>query len=165
MARKQDGYSFQEYTVEDYRGNKYEARMYFNQYKKGYAISADYDLACLYFDAENCLVETLPIATENPTIGEDVVLLGAPKNQANCITFGQVVNYTTVALNETSAADSNVKFEVIGTNAASNNGSSGGPLLDFSLNVVGVLYAGNSALNNSFSIPIVKVWEFLNLYI
>ena len=59
---------------------------------------------------------------------------------------------------------SNVTFEVVYHNAFINNGSSGGPLLDANLRVVGVNYAGNSS-GIGYAIPAVKVNEFLRNYV
>ncbi len=159
------GYSFQEITVEDYRGNKYTAELYSNYAKLGDAISPDYDLACLYFQADECLVEELEMADVNPTVGENVISLGAPKNQSNSITYGKLLDYTTLTLSGGSAEESNVEFEVMATSACSNNGSSGGPMLNDKLAVVGVLYAGNTSTGRSYGVPIEKVREFLNAYV
>ena len=165
VARKQDGYLFQEFTVEDYRGHRYTAELYSNYEKRGDAISADYDLACLYFQADECLIEALEMTDSNLAVGENVISLGAPKNQSNSITYGKLLDYTPLTLSDGLVEASNVKFEVMATTACSNNGSSGGPMLSDKLAVVGVLYAGNTSTSRSYAVPIEKVKEFLNAYV
>lgn len=167
VAIKESGYDNQEFTVEDYQGNTYEA--YLHRKNGRQAISASYDLACIYFKSKSTNVRKLSILYKNTAIGDDVIALGAPKNQQNTITFGKTLYYSTATLTDATARESNVKFNVAYHSAYINNGSSGGPILNSDLNVVGVNYAsgtnnrGNSSV--SIAIPAEKVREFLNEYV
>lgn len=159
-------YKNQSFTIEDYQGNVYKAYLYENPNKSGSAISPEYDLACLYFKpSSDTNVKAISIASENPEVGEDVISLGAPKDQANSITYGQISEYRKITLDDTEEYLSNVTFEVIHHDAFINNGSSGGPLLNSDLNVVGVNYAGSSQTNEGYAIPAEKLIEFLNVYV
>ena len=159
-------YSKQSFTVEDYQGNVYKAYLYENPNKSGSAISPEYDLACLYFKpSSDTGVKELSIVSENPEVGEDVISLGAPKDQSNSITYGQISEYRKIILDDTEEYLSNVTFEVIHHDALINNGSSGGPLLNSDLNVVGVNYAGSSQTGEGYAIPAEKLIEFLNTYV
>ena len=165
VAKFIDDYDKQEYTIEDYQGNTYKGYLYKNPSKSYSAISADYDLACLYFIPSSTNVKKMAIASINPNVGEDVISLGAPKGQTNAITYGQILKYCKLTLSDTSPAKSNVTFDVIYHNAYGNNGSSGGPLLDSNLNVIGINYAGSSSTGRVGAIPVKKLKEFLRDYV
>ena len=164
VAKKNSSYDNQKFTIEDYQGKTYEGYLYKNPNKSVSAIAASYDLACLYFKPSSTNVKNLSIVSNNPVSNDDVISLGAPKSQSNSITYGNIYDYRKVTLSETSKALSNVTFEVIYHNAFINNGSSGGPLLDANLSVVGVNYAGNSS-GIGYAIPAEKVKEFLKYYV
>lgn len=167
VAKKDSSYSHQEITIEDYQGKKYTGYIYQNPKKSYSAISASYDLACLYFKPSSTNVTSLVFGS-NPDLSADVVSLGAPQGQTNFITYGNVNLFRTVTLN-TSTDLSNVKFEVIEHTAYIDHGSSGGPLLNSNLQVVGVNYAVNdktqSIISRSYAIPVSKVQEFLKSYV
>ena len=48
VAKINEGYTFQSFTIEDYQGNEYEGHLYRNPTLSTEAVAADYDLACLY---------------------------------------------------------------------------------------------------------------------
>ena len=147
--------------MQDYKGNIYSAEIV------NAAVDPDYDLACLIVfidNSEECEVEALSFAQENPSVADDVILLGTPDGQTNSILYGNVLEYKRVVLSNTSSYESNVTFNVICTNARLSGGSSGGPLLDANLNVIGVHYAGNSLYQYGYAIPLEKIIEFLAKY-
>ncbi len=121
-------------------------------------------MACLYFIPSSTNVKKLPIISDNPLPKDDVISLGSPKEQSNSITYGHVYGYKNVTIPNSSKSSSNVTFDVIYHDAFINKGSSGGPLLDSNLNVIGVNYASNSS-GIGYAIPAVKVKEFLNKYV
>lgn len=167
VVTKDTSYKYQEITIEDYVGNIYEGALYHDPARDDDAIDPSYDLACLYFKSDSTDVKALKFAS-NPNISEDVVALGSPKKQSNCITFGKVKAYTTFTAKDPNSS-SNVRFEVIKHGAWIDNGSSGGPLLNSELQVVGVNFGSseNSTIRsgNSFAIPASKVNEFLKKYV
>ncbi len=164
VARKEDGYDKQEFTIEDYLGNTYEASLYKNPSKSNSAISANYDLACLYFKPSSTAIKKLTMSSYNPFRGDDIISLGAPRGQSNYITFGKINYYTQITI-DCKPAESNVQFNVVSHNAHLSNGSSGGPIIDSNLNVVGVNYGGKKDDSCGYAIPIEKVREFLNKYV
>ncbi len=163
VAKKDSSYDKQKFTIEDYQGKTYEGYLYQNTNKTYSAISPSYDLACLWFKPSSTNVKKLSFANGNPSFYEDVISLGAPRSQSNAITYGNVSDYRKITLSNTSVSRSNVTFDVICHDAYINNGSSGGPLLNTNLKVVGVNYAGDSS-GFGYAIPIEKVQEFLRKY-
>ncbi|MBQ9756361.1 MAG: trypsin-like peptidase domain-containing protein [Clostridia bacterium] len=159
VISKNSSYSYQKFTVEDYQGKTYEAQLYNS------AKSSAYDLACLYFTTTTTNVKALSLTTDDPSVSSDVISLGAPNSQANSITYGKISDYDTVTLSSSASSDSKITFEVIYHNAIINNGSSGGPLLNSDLKVVGVNYAGQKDTDLGFAIPISKVQEFLTQFV
>lgn len=160
------GYDKMRIRVTDYKGNQYTAQLYTNPSKNKEAKSAEYDLACIYFKSGSTEVKPLEILRTNPKLQDDVISLGTPDGQTNTITFGKVKEYKTITLDDTPKNESNVTFDVIRHNADIKGGSSGGPLLNSNLDVVGVNYAGSTGDNDiSYAIPAEKIWEFLNTYV
>ena len=166
VAVKENGYDNQKFTIEDYQGKTYEGYLFRSANKTMNAIAAEYDLACLYFKPNTATnIKSLSIVEQDPTVGNDVISIGAPNGQSNSITYGQITGYGTATLTDTPVTSSNVTFPVIGHNAYINNGSSGGPLLDANLNVIGVNYAGATTADYGLAIPAEKVNEFLRSYV
>ena len=161
----ESGRKKQQIQIEDYQGNLYDATIYTNSNKGYKAASADYDLACLYFKPSSTNVQKLEMESENPEIGEDVISVGAPKGQSNSINYGKLYGYPTITLTDTDPNESNVTFPVIQHNGYSNNGSSGGPLLNTDLKVIGVNYAITKNTDKAYAVPIEKVREFLKKYV
>lgn len=170
VVEKISNYKNQAYTIEDYQGHKYTGYLYSNPQKMGDALSPDYDLACLYFfSSSSSNIEPLNLATSNPNPNEDVISIGAPEGQSNFFTFGRITTYRQANMQSDSSI--NVQFDVIEHDAYVNQGSSGGPLLNANLEVIGINFAGSKkdpysmAKDYSLSIPIEKIQDFLKMYI
>ena len=163
VAVKREDYRKVSYEVVDYAGNTYTAELYKSPDKDVSAISADYDLAVLYFKA-NTTYTTLGIASADPAIGETIVALGAPENQSNAITFGKVVSYVTTEV-DADPSLSNVQFSVIYHDAFIDSGSSGGPIINSNYEIVGINYGGSEDNTVSLAVPATKVMEFMNTYV
>ena len=150
-----------EYTVTDIYNNEYDATLV--------AYDATYDLAVLTFEIEESeKVEFTPLnfASSNLVVGDDVISLGQPGGQKNSITLGEVVGFATPSITvNPNKAMSNVTFEVYRHNAPIKGGSSGGAILDYNYNIVGINYASSTDADgeylSSFAVPLLKVKEFL----
>ena len=167
VALKESGFDKQTLTIEDYKGNLFSATIYSNSSKLGSAISPDYDLAVLRAVPTSTEIQSLTITTTDPMVNSDVISLGSPKHQHNAITYGTIYRYGTVSLTGTPTTESNVTFSVAQHTALTDNGSSGGPLINSNLQVVGVNYAGSiiEGFGDGCAIPAKKVWEFLRNYV
>ncbi len=165
VALKDADFDDQQITIKDYQGNTYEGHIYKNPNKTYSAIAASYDLACIYFTSSTSNVKSLPLLSTNPTVETDVIALGAPNGQANCITFGSIVDYKKITLSNTPTSESNVTFNILRHTASIDNGSSGGPILNSNLKVIGINYAGSGSGVYGYSIPAEKVREFLEIYV
>ena len=154
-------YNLFEYTVTDIYNNEYDATLV--------AYDATYDLAVLTFEIEESeKVEFTPLnfASSNLSVGDDVISLGQPGGQKNSITLGEVVGFATPSITvNPNKAMSNVTFEVYRHNAPIKGGSSGGAILDYNYNIVGINYASSTDADgeylSSFAVPLLKVKEFL----
>lgn len=161
VADMVNSYKKQEFIIEDYQGNTYEAYLYMNPNKLMDAMSSSYDLACLYFKpSSSCNIKSLSIAYGDPYTKTDVIALGAPNGQSNSITYGKILNYEKV-----NVVGLDINFDVIRHSAYTNGGSSGGPLLNPDLKVVGMHFAGNRSTNTGCAIPATKIHEFLKKYV
>ncbi len=156
-------------TVKDFQGEEYTATLYRKNLFSAPAISADYDLAVITFPYSGDTLKTIPFATADAVEGDEVISLGSPANQSHAITFGEMLDLLRVDLSDSSPEESNVNFDVIYHTAAITNGSSGGPLLNGDLRLVGVNYAGTApeegeSFGKGCAVPLSKVLEFLSLY-
>ncbi len=159
----------QKLSIEDFQGEKHIATLYQKSPLSAPAIAAEYDLAILTFPYRGDSLKTIPFAEKAAIGGDEVISLGSPGNQSHAITFGEMVGLRSVNLSESAPEESNVTFEIIYHTAAITNGSSGGPLLNGDLALIGVNFAGTEpAEGESFgkgcAVPLEKVQEFLSLY-
>ena len=156
------GYSRMSITVEDYLGNTYSASVY--NYNSANVIDPDYDLAYIEVSGLYSL-PPIEIAEEDVEIGDTVIALGSPGGQQNAITTGEVIDFTTIELENGDPLLSNVTFEVIQHTALIKGGSSGGVILNSKLELVGINYAGNeSQFDYGYSVPLSKIREFTYFY-
>lgn len=157
-------------TVEDFRGEKHEATIYQKFPSASPAISAKYDLAILTFPYEGSDLATIPFASQSVKNGDGVISLGSPENQSHAITFGEMLGLRKANLEDSSKEETNVTFDIIYHSAAINSGSSGGPLLNGDLELVGVNYAGipseegSDGFGHGCAVPLEKIREFLSVY-
>lgn len=147
------------FYVTDYSGNEYQATLI-----EGSAL-ANYDLALLKFSSGEQYT-VLDVASKNAERGELVVSLGQPQGQPNTITMGEVLNYGRVTITDSDVTECNVSFDTLHHDAYINNGSSGGALVDSSLQLIGVNYAGTAheqgKPSNSYAIPAEKILEYFD---
>lgn len=160
---KDASYSSQDIFVEDCYGNVYDAYVYQNPEKTVSAISPLYDLAVICFKAKEKL-ETLSLASANPVKNDTVVLVGTPEGQKNAILFANIIGY--VVPNVEDSSTNKINFEVVTYDCSSKQGSSGGPIINNSLEIVGVHFGGGETQTREYggAVPILKVKEFLSNY-
>ena len=159
----------QSFIVKDFQGGEHTAAIYRKSLLSAPAISADYDLAVLTFSYSENDLKTIPFAKAEARDGDGVISLGSPGNQSHAITFGKMLDFIPVELPESDPKESNVKFEIIYHSASIMNGSSGGPLLNGDLELIGVNFAGTPPeegenFGSGCAVPLAKVQEFLSLY-
>ena len=114
-------------------------------------LDSDADLALLKIDATN--LPTLEMAEEVlPPIGTQVFAIGNPQGLTNTLSEGLVSGHRTT----------NVGLLKLQTTAAISPGSSGGPLLNFAGQVVGVTTEGlEGGQNLNFVVPVARVSRLL----
>ena len=154
VVEKNKDYKKIEITIEDYQGQIYEAD------KRQTTYNQDYDLSVLNFTTSKEL-NFIEMANKNPEPNEKVISIGQPKGQTNSITIGECLRYTKINLTTGVAPN----FDVIEHNSPTNNGSSGGAIIDIDQKLVGINFAGHYDENKNFikgyGIPIEKIKEYL----
>jgi S1-C subfamily serine protease len=121
-----------------------------------------YDLAILCFQS---LEEYHISQIEDDAVyaNRDVIAIGTPMGEYNTITLGKTQGYANVYLPDDEYL-SNVDFPVLVHNAEIDHGSSGGPLFDYKLDLIGINFASaedDSDNPVSVSIPNDKILEYL----
>lgn len=161
-----NGYSLSSLKIVDCEGTEYAAQIYNGLGEPSCA--PEYDLACLYSQSIGADHEAFTLADKNPYKNEKVISLSTPSGQANAISFGKVLAYEKPNLVDADAAISNVTENVIWHSAKIRQGSSGGALVNYDLELVGIHFAGTKTANNGFAdgcaIPVEMVIEFLDNY-
>lgn len=116
------------------------------------AFDENLDLAVLY--VENGSFSPLPAASlDGIRVGDDVYAIGAPKSMSYTLTKGIISSKDRMILGQ----------QFIQIDAAVNEGNSGGPLLDASGNVLGVITLKmTDAEGIGMAIPITVVSDWMN---
>ena len=145
-----------DYYVIDPYGNEYTAELVTRD--------ASCDLAILKFmDNDDFALVSVALATSEIEEGEDVISLGNPSGQMNSITLGEVRGKLEV---EPTTGEDKILFPVIMHTCPLESGSSGGVLLNYDLELVGVNYATTNSESfeeqYGLAIPLFKVLEFLD---
>ena len=147
------------YYVYDYLNNEYShAQIIFND--------ANYDMALLRFRKGNSKLNVIKFANKDLKAKENVITIGQPKGQRNSITFGEVLKYDYVECPTCLREESNVLYECLYYSAPTTNGNSGGMIINYNYELVGVVTFGLSDYRGEYvygaGSPISKVREFLN---
>ena len=143
-------YKHKSVSIVDFRGNKYTSTRVLDG-----SVSEKYDLAVVEFQCGNQEVQPIPLAKENPEIGDTVFALGSPHAQMNSVTVGKAASYYQGDL---------VEIEALYHTAPLGSGGSGGALLNSELELCGVNFAADITegdFGNGSSIPIEAVREYL----
>lgn len=154
---------YQERGVYDYKNNKY-------QRYKILAINKDYDLALIMFKgvANGEFLPALKRANTNPTKKSLVIALGYPMGQVNSVTYGKVVGYNKVNVQQENGSVKQTNFSALSHSAPGNHGSSGGPIINTQLELVGLNFAGGKAdastgySRDMWGIPIEIINKFIS---
>ena len=158
VIAKPDGYIQSSYTVKDCFENEYAATLLYNL--------NTYDLALVKFKKDsNVQLAVIKLADSQPHNNETIISLGSPSGQDNCLTYGKYLKNIVFEPILESKDISDVEFEVITHSAPITNGSSGGPIINTNLELVGINFASSTTKNGEFlyayAIPIEKVKEFI----
>ncbi len=141
-----------EYKLKDYKGYEYEGVLV--------ASEEDFDLAILKFEKVDEL-NVLDVATSNYGVGQKIIAIGQPLQQNNAITFGEIIQYTKA--NE--SLELNVICDVLEHSAPIYSGSSGGMLINYDYEIVGINYGSYKLSDGTFykgvAIPVSAIQLFL----
>ena len=121
-----------------------------------------YDLAILSFVSEGPF-SALPLYSGDLKTGEPVVSIGNPEGIRNRISYGKIRNLSPVHFKDASGP---VQYPMIRHTAYVSRGSSGGPVLNASAEIVGISLAGGENVFRFFRhglmMPADRVRQFLS---
>lgn len=147
------------YEIYDYQNIKYKGYLYQN------SLSIEYDLAILYFEKSDRTYEIIEINERPLEVGEKVIAVGNPRSQKNTITMGEVLGFVKTNVQNRYGEIISRDFLAIRHSAYVNSGSSGGMLLNYQLQLVGINFAGaddNGTHLYTFSIPVHIIVNYFN---
>lgn len=155
---KQEGYDNQKVTVEDYKGNVYDAYYYKNPNKANRASSNEYDLALICFEYNEADLKAISMKDNITSVEGDVVALGT---NVDMVAYGIASRYDTV---ESAMEEylSDVKYKVIHHNAIIENEEES-LLFDLEMSLLGITYQTVDGV--AYTIPTSKITEFLYEYV
>lgn len=133
-------------TVTDYNGNEYAAKLIGSEPKN--------DVAVIKIDAKTVAV-TLGFSSELK-VGDDIMIIGNALGELSYTFTDGIVSHLSRAVN----LESGKTINMFQTNAAINNGNSGGPVYNMNGEVVGIAsakYASEKIEGLGFCIPIDDV--------
>ena len=114
------------------------------------------DLALLKIVADGPF-HTVPLGSNDPLLGEQVVAIGNPYGQTHTVSSGIISG-----LHRDLTIGGNEFKDLIQTDASINPGNSGGPLLNINGELIGINTAVNAAAENmGFAIPVARVRQVL----
>jgi hypothetical protein len=156
----------QGYQDDDFDMNDVGSQVdYYNRFSKAKVEYTDptYDLAIISFEYSKNL-KLLEFANDNPNFFDKQLLLSNPVSERNSITIGRV---SSLSLNKFDSEGSNeLIFDVYNLTAKSEEGSSGGPILNKDYQVVGVLIGGGENIIGQFkyakALPVESINQFIN---
>jgi len=144
------------YYVYDYLNNEYRANVEF--------YDANYDLALLSFEKNSTDLRVMNLANSDPSVKNNIITIGQPLGQRNIITFGEVIKYDYVNCDNCNTNETNIDYECMYYDAVTTNGNSGGMIINFDYELVGVVTYGvtvNGMYAYGAGSSVVKVREFL----
>lgn len=145
------------YYIYDYLNNEYSASVMF--------YDANYDMALLRFNKGGSKLRVTSLAIEDIRVDENLIAIGQPLGQRNAITFGEVMRYERVECSNCNVLESNIQYECVFYDAITTNGNSGGMIINYNYELVGVVTYGMSSANGEYMYgagsPVSKVKEFL----
>ena len=104
------------------------------------------------------------LASEDLSVKDNLIAIGQPLGQRNIITFGEVLKYDFVSCDNCNPSQSNISYECMYYSALTSNGNSGGMLINYNFELVGVVTYGLSidgVYNSGAGSSVSKVREFL----
>ena len=152
------GYTVTSYKVLDCYGNEYSASLI--------DTSPEYDLAVMRIPKGNDELFVLDMADEPAERKDFVAAIGQPSGMKNSVTYGEVVNIKVFEGGTDTSDETSIDFPIIWHDAPVDHGSSGGMLLNSSLELVGINFAIGTSEDGGFicgfAVGIEKVKEYLS---
>lgn len=146
------------YQIIDYQQKVYDAYLYEGSQ------SVDDDLAILFFEKGDKEYPLMVMNERELEVGEPVIAIGQPNGQKNTITFGTIEAFTATNVKNRYGESTFRDFLAIKHSAFVDSGSSGGMLLNYNLQLIGINFAGleeDDMHLYTFSIPVSVILSYL----
>lgn len=146
------------YQIIDYQQKVYDAYLYEGSQ------SVDDDLAILFFEKGDKEYPLMVMNERELEVGEPIIAIGQPNGQKNTITFGTIEAFTATNVKNRYGESTFRDFLAIKHSAFVDSGSSGGMLLNYNLQLIGVNFAGleeDDMHLYTFSIPVSVILSYL----
>ena len=152
------GYTVISYTAVDCYGNEYSASLI--------DTSPEYDLAVMRIPKGNAELFVLDMAGEPAERKDFVAAIGQPAGMKNAVTYGNIVNIEVFDGGTDTSDETSIDFPIIWHDAPVDHGSSGGILLNSSLELVGINFAIGTSEDDGFicgfAVGINEIKEYLS---
>lgn len=138
-----------------------------NKVRKGYiyegSLNSELDLAIIVIEKNDLELSVLELVDEAIKDKEKIIAIGNPENKRNVITLGEVRGYEQISITYLDGTTILCSFKSIKHTAKINSGSSGGMLINYNLQIVGINFASSEDkyLSLSYAIPSRLVVDYL----
>lgn len=160
LVAKRKGYENVSYTIEDYYGNTYYAH---------YKHSSDgYNLGVLYFEKGKQVLSTMPISHVRPEISDKIAIVNYGENGYSMPDFGNVLAYEHITHSLIGSQAGDIRLDMMVHDAMTDIKISGRPVLNMSLELVGIqcgtLSDSTVDYENSHVIPLEAIEKYIAAY-
>lgn len=159
LVEKRKGYENVSYTVLDSYGHAYKASLKHS--------SVGYNLAVLYFEKGERMLEVAPMANVPPKIGENIAIASFTERGV-APSFGEVLTYERILHSDIGSNAGDIRFDMMVHNAQTDVKISGRPVFSMELGLVGIQCGTLSEeaveYENSHVIPLEAIRKYLDTY-
>ncbi len=160
LLEKIKGHEFVSYTVEDSKGNVYEATLKHS--------SEAYDLGVLYFEKGEEILGVSEIAKKDARVGDGVATTHYSNDKKRYVDFCNVTAYQEFNHKEHALEHKDIKYEMMLYDSPDKENIGGKAVYNFDLEIVGIqcglIKHGESTVGEAHAIPVSLIKKYLDAY-